>query len=186
MLNVTRKVKKVIVLILVLAVSFSLVACGGAKSKSEKPEKGEVKKGKVATEAYFKDNVAETKECKIEITDVKIIQPGEAGNEYGEKPVIAFWYKVTNKTDEELDPLSAWAYTFTAYQDNDPDRVNELDAGMLPDDRFRDTQFEDIKKNGTVECAVSYELDDLETPVLLKATSEIGGKEIGSKEYSIK
>lgn len=180
------KAKKILVLMLVLAVSFSLVACGGAKSKSENPEKGEVKKGKVATEAYFKDNVAETNKCKIEITDVKIIQPGEAGNEYGEKPVIVFWYKATNKTDEELDAYSAWIYIFTAYQDNSSDRVNELNEGGYFDERFLDTSLENIKKNGTVENAVSYQLDDLETPVLLQATSEIDGKEIGSKEYSIK
>ena len=173
--------KKIIALILVLTVSLALFACG-----DDKPEKGEVKKGKVAAEEYFKDDVLETKKLKIEITDVKIIQPGEAGNEYSDKPVIAFWYKTTNKTDEELDPSSAWIFNFAAYQDNDSDRINELNVGGLPDDNFLDTQTEIIKKGGTVENAVSYELDDLETPVLLKAISDISDKEIGSKEYSIK
>lgn len=173
--------KKIIALILVLTVSLALFACG-----DDKPEKGEVKKGKVAAEEYFKNDVLETKYAKIEITDVKIIQPGEAGNEYSDKPVIAFWYKATNKTDEELDPNGAWFNNFVAYQDNDSDRINELNVGSLPDDKFLDTQSEIIKKGGTVENAVCYELDDLETPVLLKAVSEISGDKIGSKEYSIK
>lgn len=177
--------KKITALVLVLVIALVLVACGG-----DKPEKGEVKgkvnKEKSSTEAYFKNNIAETKNCKIEITDVKIIQPGETGNEYGEKPIITFWYKVTNKTDKELTPVWAWSDIFTAYQDNDPNRVNELDVGFFDDDRFLDTELDVIKKNGTVENAYSYELDDLETPILLKARTEIGGEEIGSKEYSIK
>lgn len=173
--------KKNIALVLVLTVSLTLFACG-----DDKPEKGEVKKGKVAAGEYFKNDVLETKKLKIEITDVKVIQPGETGNEYSDKPIIAFWYKATNKTDEEIDPSGAWIYNFAAYQDNDTDRVNELNVGALPDDKFLDTQTEIIKKGGTVESAVSYELDDLETPVLLKAISEISGDKIGSKEYSIK
>jgi hypothetical protein len=40
----------------------------------------------------------------------------------------------------------------------------------LPDDRFLDSQTENIKKAGTVENAMAYELDDLHTPVDLVAT----------------
>ena len=42
--------------------------------------------------------------------------------------------------------------------------------GSLPDDRFLDSQTENIKKGGTVENAIAYELDDLVTPVDLVAT----------------
>lgn len=177
------KMKKIVVLMLTLLVAFAFVACGDSK-----PEKGEVKKekGNYSSKAYFKDNIAEIEDVKIEITDVKVIPVGSTGNEYGEKPVIAFWYKVTNKTDKEITPSTAWMAVFTAYQDNDPNRENELNVGSDPDERFIDTSFENIKKDGTVEDAIAYELDDLETPVLLKATKGIGGREIGSKEYSIK
>ncbi len=175
--------KKIIALVLVLTVSLALFACG-----DDKPEKGEAKKeeGNYSEKSYFKNDIAEIEDVKIEITDVKVIPVGNPGNEYGEKPVIAFWYKVTNKTDKEIAPSDAWMAVFTAYQDNDPNSVNELNVGLHPDESLLDTSIETIKKDGTVEDAIAYELDDLETPVLLKATKGIGGKEIGSKEYSIK
>lgn len=175
--------KKIIALMLTLIVALAFVACG-----DDKPEKGEVKKeeGNYSEKSYFKNDIAEIEDVKIEITDVKVIPVGNPGNEDGEKPVIAFWYKVTNKTDKDISPSDAWMAVFSAYQDNDPNRVNELDMGMSPDDKYIDTSLETIKKDGTVEDATSYELDDLETPVLLKATKGFDGKEIGSKEYSIK
>ena len=46
--------------------------------------------------------------------------------------------------------------------------------GSLPDDRFLDSQTENIKKGGTVENAAAYELDDLVTPVELVATEGLG------------
>ena len=123
---------------------------------------------------------------KIEITSHKIIPVGKKGNEYGEKPVIAFWYKVTNLTDKQLDPSTAFAFNFSVYQDNNPNSMNELDAGMLPDERFLDTQMENIKKGGTVENAAAYELDDLTTPVTLTATSGLGSDTIGTMTFNIK
>lgn len=101
----------------------------------------------------------------IEITDYKIIPVGSPGNEYGDKPVIAFWYNVTNNGAEDLDPSTARIMNFTAYQDNNENSVNELEVGMLPDEQFLDSQLEKIKIGGTVANAVSYELDDEITPV---------------------
>lgn len=141
----------------------------------------------VDSDYYFKDNILKTKDVKIEITDYKIIPIGEEGNEYGEKPVIAFWYNTTNLTgNEDVNPISAWIAMFTCIQDNNPNAINELEAGMLPDDRFLDSQMETIKKDGTVENAMSYELDDLETPVTLKATRGVGGEELGEQTFEIK
>jgi hypothetical protein len=71
-------------------------------------------------------------------------------------------------------------------QDNDPNMVNELNVGMLPDDSFVDTQMNTIKEGGTVENAVSYNLKDTETPVELTATNGMLGKEIGSQVFEIK
>lgn len=136
---------------------------------------------------YFKDNVLQSEDVKIEITDYKVIPVGEEGNEYGEKPVIAFWYNTTNLTgNEDVNPMSAWIAMFTCIQDNNPNAINELEVGMLPDDRFLDSQMETIKKDGTVENAMSYELDDLETPVTLKATRGIGGEDLGEQTFEIK
>lgn len=60
----------------------------------------------------------------------------------------------------------------------------ERGIGSLPDDRFLDTQMENIKRGGTVENAVAYELDDLKTPVDLVAV-EVLGDEIGRMQYEI-
>ncbi|MGE7944784.1 DUF5067 domain-containing protein [Lysinibacillus xylanilyticus] len=119
------------------------------------------------------------------ITETKVIV-GQKGNEYGEKPVFAIWYDTTNLSDKDIDPTSAWAAVFTAIQDNNPNSVNELEVGPAPDDRFLDTQLETIKKGGTVQDAIAYELDDLETPVTLVANQGIGGKELGKQNYEIK
>lgn len=63
----------------------------------------------------------------------------------------------------------------TAYQNNDPNRLNEINVGILPDAAYLDTQSETIKKGGTVENTVSYELDDRTMPETLVAEDESYG-----------
>ena len=87
-----------------------------------------------------------SEDVRIEITDWKIIPVGEPGNEYGEAPVIAFWYNTTNLSSKDIDPISAWIAMFTAIQDNDPNIMNELQVASLPDAAFRETQMATIKK----------------------------------------
>ncbi|CAH1856236.1 DUF5067 domain-containing protein [Convivina praedatoris] len=102
----------------------------------------------------------------IKVTDYKILKPGEGNNKYGDKTLIAFWYTTTNHSDKELDPMSAWiSSNIKVVQDNDKDKVNTLNVGILPDEKFVDSQSQKIKKYGTVENAVSYELTDDSTPV---------------------
>ncbi|WP_342345594.1 DUF5067 domain-containing protein [Lysinibacillus parviboronicapiens] len=137
-------------------------------------------------EVYFKDNEAKLESLKIKINETKVIKPGEKGNEHGEKPVFAIWFEATNLIDDGITPSDAWFVVFTVIQDNNPNAINELEVGALPDERFLETQLEKIKKDGTVEHAIAYELDDLETPVTLVANQGIGGKELGKQEYQIK
>lgn len=138
-----------------------------------------------ATDASFVDGVLTTPEMKIVITDNKVIQPGDKGNEYGEKPVMAFWYEITNLSGGDISPMN-WIFVFTAYQDNNPNAENELNVGTLPDDAFLDSQTETIKKGGTVANAVAYELDDTITPVELVASDGLGTTEIGRETYPVK
>lgn len=119
------------------------------------------------------------------ITDHRIIPIGKKGNEYGSKTVIAFYCEITNLTDKGVSPLD-WIYVFTAYQDNNPNSENEIEIAALPDDRFLDSQMETIKKGGTVENAVAYELDDETTPVDLVASDDLGMTEIGKVTYKLK
>lgn len=133
----------------------------------------------------FEDGTLVTPDMKIVIIDHKTIAVGEKGNEYGEKPVIAFWYKITNLSDKDVTPLD-FITTFTAYQDNNPNAENQLEVGSLPDDRFLDSQMENVKKGGTVENAMAYELDDETTPVDLVASNDLGMSELGKASYTLK
>ncbi|KRF38291.1 hypothetical protein ASG96_17735 [Terrabacter sp. Soil810] len=137
-------------------------------------------------DASFKDGVLTTPDIRIEITKHKLIPVGKKGNEYGEKPVIAFWYKTTNVSGQKVDPTTGILLTIRAYQDNNPNAENELQVGSLPDDKYLDTQTEEIKKGGTVENAVAFELDDVKTPVDLVASTDLGTTEIGKVTYQLK
>lgn len=175
-----------------------IAACGGGSSKPSE-DSGEVKEEQSSTtteesedsnseEKSFHDNLFEDDEVKIEITKYEVIPAGDkkySEYNYEEKPVIAFWYKVTNKTSNDVDPSTAWILRFRAIQDNDPNKINELDVSSLPDDKYLDSQSETIKEGGTVECCCGYLLDDQKTPVTLKAT-DIVGNDYGSQDYAVK
>jgi hypothetical protein len=137
------------------------------------------------TKATFKNGVLTTPELKIQITRHEIIEVGQKGNEYGEKPVIAFWYKTTNLSGGKVTPMD-YLLHFTAYQDTNPNAENELGVGSLPDDRFLDSQTENIKKGGTIENANAYELDDLDTPVDLVASESLLDDGIGKATYKLR
>ncbi|MCI7304072.1 MAG: DUF5067 domain-containing protein [Clostridiales Family XIII bacterium] len=176
--------KKFLSIILVLLLCFGIFGCG--ENNKADPTDGTDTSVEPTEKYYFQDDIAVLEDIKIEITDHKVINPGKKGNEYGEKPVLAFWYKVTNTSDKDIDPISAWLAVFVAIQDNDPNSVNELNVGTLPDEKYLDSQMEQIKEGGTVENAISYELDDTKTPVVLKATKGIDGKELGEQTYNLK
>lgn len=180
------KIKKMLLLVIACILVIGLAGCGGNKENKKESEEVKTTAEKKEPKYQFKNNVVEMEDISIKITKVKIIKVGEKGNEYGKKPVIAFWYKTTNKTDKEIDPMTAWHAAFNAYQDNNPNAMNEINMTACPDERFIDSQMEVIKKNGTVENAVAYELDDLKTPVTLKAHKGYSGDFLGEKEYKIK
>lgn len=184
---------KKLILSAALLSSLALAGCGDESEKSEAPK--ENTQAPASTEktekvdnkdVYFKDNEAKLEDVKVKITETKVIPVGEKGNEYGEKPVFAIWYEATNLSDKDIDPISAWIAIFTAIQDNDPNMVNELEIGSLPDEAHLDTQMNTIKKDGTVANSIAYELDDLETPVTLVANQGLSGKELGRKDFEIK
>jgi hypothetical protein len=186
--------KKPSVLFAVGALVLVLSGCGvssGAPTAADKPEASKAaesgttpKSSPSDSKLSFVDGVLTTRKIKVVITDHKVIPVGAEGNEYGTKPVIAFWYELTNLTDAKASP-SDWLFVFKAYQDNNPNAVNELSVGMLPDARFLETQLESIKNGGTVQNAVAYELDDETTPVDLVASDNLGQTEIGRVTYAL-
>lgn len=155
----------------------------------EMEKTGELKNGeKVSSptnEMSFKDGIYTSPQLTINITGTKVIPAGETGNELGEKPVIAFYYDITNNSDEEVTP-SDWVLYFKAIQDNDPNKINELNVAPHPDNELMNDQLSIIKKGGTLKGAVAYELTDETTPVQLVATAKFGSEEIGRESYEIK
>lgn len=141
-----------------------------------------------ADKATFDGTTLKGNTYTIKITDHKVIQPGEKGNEYGQKPVIAFWYDTLVAADYDnsmpIDPTSAWITNFEAVQDNDPNAVTPLNIATLPDDQYLNTQTSTIKPGGTVSNAVAYELTDDSTPVTLTAKSFV--KEFGKADFQVK
>lgn len=182
--------KKSLVLVACASVALVLSGCGGTTTESNASNNNSSPSAIESTvtaksDSSFKDGVLITSELKIQITDHKMIPVGETGNEYGKKPVIAFWYKTTNLADKDVSPMN-FLYSITAYQDNNPNAENKLEVGSLPDDRFLDSQTEKIKKGGTVENAIAYELDDETTPVDLVASNDLGMTEIDKLTYKLK
>lgn len=176
-----------------IALAFLLGACGtensdtkgGDSAQTFSPSEGDGADDSPSEDgSTFENGVLTTPDLKIQITRYKVIKAGQKGNEHGEKPVIAFWYKTTNLSGDEVDPTD-FIFYFYAYQDNNPNAENELEVGGLPDDRFLDSQMENIKKGGTVENAVAYELDDLDTPVDLVATEGLD-EVIGKATYKLR
>lgn len=168
-------------LFLLMAAMLVLTACGNDESKEESNQEENKNDG-----FFFDGETAQIEMLRIDIKETKVIPVGEEGNEYGDKPVFAIWYDATNLSDEEIDPGMAWIAIFEAIQDNDDNMVNKLAVGMLPDQKHLDTQLNNIKKDGTVENSIAYELDDDFTPVTLVATQGILGDEIGRHDYEIK
>lgn len=163
----------------------SSVTASGNNSQTFSPGEGDRAEESLSEDdPTFENGVLTTPDLKIQITRYKVIKTGQKGNEYGEKPVIAFWYKTTNRSGAKVAPTD-FIFHFTAYQDNNPNAENELNVGMLPDDRFLDSQTENIKKGGTVENAIAYDLDDLKTPVDLVATERLDDV-IGKATYELR
>lgn len=137
------------------------------------------------SEYYFKDNKAVIHDINIEITQTKVIQPGDTGNEHGKKPIFAIWYKTTNKTDKDINPTTAWVAIFKATQKSDNGEEKDLEVAAQPDSKFIDTQLNTINQGDTVESAVAYALEDTSKPFTLIATKGVNGERIGSQEYQL-
>ena len=185
---------KIKLLLSILATSVLISGCSTMKEeKKENPVTNETEKDKVNStsrtgEYTFKDGKVSMEDVDLKITKYKVIPVGEEGNEYGDAPVIAFWYETTNKTEKDISPMTAWFAAFPQgpIQDNDKNKVNKLQVAIHPDKTLVNDQISKIKKGGTLSGAIAYKLTDLTTPVKLTAYKGIGGIELGSQEFAIK
>ena len=181
-------IKKMLVLALVFALVFALCACGAAAPETKAtPEPTAEPTPEPTVEpkpnAMFDGMVYEDDEARIEIIGCEILEVGSEYNKYGDVPLVCFKFNVTNLSDGDVSASGKWIDTFRAYQDNDPNFLNELNVGSQENIAYHDTAFASIKKGGTVESVMTYELDDEETPVTLVASYR--WEEIGSKDFDI-
>lgn len=180
--------KKLLALALVFALVFALCACGAAAPETKAtPEPTAEPTPEPTVEpkpnAMFDGMVYEDDEARIEIIGCEILEVGSEYNKYGDVPLVCFKFNVTNLSDGDVSASGKWIDTFRAYQDNDPNFLNELNVGSQENIAYHDTAFASIKKGGTVESVMTYELDDEETPVTLVASYR--WEEIGSKDFDI-
>ena len=124
-----------------------------------------------------------TDDYTITITGHRMIQPGEKGNEYGGKPVLAFWYDTTNTGSDSLNPLTAWLMGFETIQNNTPNAVHTLLVAPCQTTSSWKARCRTARCS-TISSAVAYELDDSTTPVTLVAENILGG-EYGQQEFSL-
>lgn len=178
-----------------MASSLLISGCSAMKEeKKENPVKNETDKDKLNSSSRdgqytFKDGKVSMEDIDLKITKYKVIPVGAEGNEYGDSPVIAFWYDTTNKSGKDtITPTIAWlaAFPSDAIQDNDKNKVNKLQIAAHPDKNLMKDQNATIKKDGTLSGAIAYKLTDLTTPVKLTAYKGIGGIELGSQEFAVK
>ena len=174
------------------------VLLGGCSSKTEEKKENPITnatdKEKVQSssnngEYTFKDGKVSMEDIDLTITKYKVIPIGEKGNEHGTNPVIAFWYDVTNKSDKDISPWAAWSATFgdmnSVIQDNDKNKLSNLEGAFHPDSTLVNNDFVTIKKGGRVSGACAYKLTDLTTNVKLIAHKGFGGIELGSQEFKV-
>lgn len=154
----------------------------GADAPEEENQEEIVFDGKVLTVNMDDDDYY--MKYVLTITDCKVINPGEEGNEYGESPVIAFWYETAFETGiEEMTAYQSWAWVLNAIQDNNDSVVNELELTSSPDSQLAETEWERIKDGATVKGAIAYKLDDTTTPVQI--VGEMNGREVGRGVFEL-
>lgn len=173
--------KKILALIFIIAMTFALVSCSSGEDKetADKKEYTEVNETEAYSgDSYFNYRTAETEDVKIEITEIVTLPVGIEGNEHGEKDIIAFRYNITNKSGREVTALTGWKTVFRIYQV----KKKPLNSTAAPEKKFADIQNKKIKKGETVECVQAFQLNDSDTPILIKAVEKADGyKLIGSR-----
>lgn len=181
------KTKSLVLSGLTILMASTLVACSNTKSSDMKDTGNVQTAAKVTTKKNntFKNNKLVTKDYDIKITKTAVVEIGEPGNTYGDTPVIAYWYTVTNKKAKDLDVTSAWTNVMSASQKVGKKSTKQLSIAELPDEQYADTQTQIVKVGSSAKMVVGYELQDTETPVKLTANTTTKTS-IGSSSFKLK
>ena len=164
--------------------SLALAGCSGDAAPSADGESSvqEVEVAGESSPSTFADGVFESSLLSIRITDTRMIPPGDEGNEFGEAPVMAFWYETTNVSGQAVDPLTAWLTHVRARQDTGDGALVELTLAMAPDPSLMATQTDPIEAGATVANAVGYRLENDSLPVEV-LTVDTRLNEIGTQTF---
>lgn len=188
---------KALALLLSVVVGISVTACGGsdpATPNQEVSENNQTEYVKIPEESktetadvYFKDDVLKIEMATIKITGFEVAPPNTDWGE--EKSTLIITYDFTNDSDELMQPGDAWIACFTATQETET-TVDDLDVAISPQDEkyseMNDMFFTDVKPGATVSSVISYEINDLNTPIVLKATQGMFGEDLGEKIFNLK
>lgn len=181
--------KKILATLLALTVCFGLAACGDssddsgkAKEETEAPAEEEAEEETV----YFKDDVLQTEDCIIKITNTEII-PAENNYSLG-VPAIVITYEYTNNSDENKSPVAVWPLYMTLTQETDA-TVETLNSGVAPTgepyDALVSASMAEVKPGGTVTTCITYNANYADKPITLTATASFMGEELGTKTIEL-
>ena len=124
--------------------------------------------------------VVKNDDLQIEIKGYQVYPAGVGGASNSLKPVVVFYYDVTNNGDKEIDALSAWTEIFDAYQNTGDEDRNILGQGIFVDESIPSEDGKTpLKKGETKSYYKSYELTDDTTSVTLKSHDGLGGAKLG-------
>lgn len=180
--------KKLLSLGVLTLSSFMLVACSGNnKAADEKKSNSVSTTQEKAAETYFKDDTLKIDMATLKILSTEVLPANEGL--YREKPQLVFTYEVANDSDELIAASTVWIACMVLTQDTEG-TVTKLNVGMTPQDekfsKFTEHQLDDIKPGSTTKAIIAYDLDDTETPVILKISQGMAGKELGEKMVNLK
>lgn len=147
-----------------------------SSSQSEKSTEQEI------SDVYFKDDTLKINDATIKIKEIKVQEPN---TDFGEtNPTLIILYDFTNNKSEVLAPDTVWFACFNAQQETDV-AFEDLDISTSPlGDEYASSMSmgnADIKPGATVESVMSYQIKYPNSPVILKATQGLAGKELGNK-----
>ena len=185
--------KKLVSLLIASVMAISLIACGGETKEEPKKEENKTEDVKVPEESkeekgdvYFKDDILKIDMATIKITGFEVAPPNTEMGE--EKSTLIITYDFTNDSEEVQQPGTVWISCFNATQETDA-TIDNLDVAMAPQDEkyveMNDVSYTDVKPGATVQSVISYDINDLSKPVVLKATQGIIGEELGEKIFNL-
>ncbi|WP_429970774.1 DUF5067 domain-containing protein [Fructilactobacillus sp. Tb1] len=184
--------KKLLVGGIAILSSLTLASCSsldGQYKKSNNDTKQSTKPVKTPNQASFKNNVATLNDKTIKITGVKTINDTQ---DY-DKPLVAFIYKTTNRSDKIITPLDAWNNTFKISQ-----KKTTLKPVSFSDERLESNPDTNLAKGDSKTNTIVYELNNDSDPITINASQgistnnistnnqSIDGTNLGSEQFSIK